>query len=186
MRVGNKNMLIAPIMDNDLVLRLQTNDVKAFDALYWKYHEPLYANIYKLTKEVDATKDILQEVFITLWEKRACIDPNQPVANWLFTISYNKSVNYLKKVLKEQLFFKEVGTNTDGTDEQEINLLQNNLELLEKAMNHLSPQQRKVFELCKLKNKTYQEAASVLNISRHTVKEYLSVAMCNIKEFIKK
>jgi DNA-directed RNA polymerase specialized sigma24 family protein len=59
--------------DNELVMRLHIDDVKAFDALYLKYHQALYSNIFKLSKDADATQDILQEVFITLWEKRLTI-----------------------------------------------------------------------------------------------------------------
>ncbi len=94
--------------DNELVMRLHSDDVKAFDALYVKYHQALYSNIFKLSKDADATEDILQEVLITLWEKRLTLDPNQPVSNWRFTVSYNKSINYLKKLLKEPVVLKDI------------------------------------------------------------------------------
>lgn len=173
------------IIDNDLVLRLQKNDVKAFDALYWKYQKALYANIYRLIKEINATEDILQEVFITLWEKRLSIDPDKPVSNWLFVVSYNKSITYLKKVVREQFLFTDSEEPISWSNDTEINLTEDRFGLIEKALKQLSPQQRKVFDLCKLQCKSYQETAAELNISKHTVKEYLSLAMNNIQEYIK-
>lgn len=171
--------------DNELVMRLHTDDVKAFDTLYLKYHQALYSNIFKLSKDADATQDILQEVFITLWEKRLTINLDHPVSNWLFTVSYNKTINYLKKLLKESVILSDINDEIQLAGEKEINLREIQLYLIEKAVNQLSPQKRKVFDLCKLRGKSYEETAKELNISKHTVKEYLSEAVMNIKEYIK-
>jgi DNA-directed RNA polymerase specialized sigma subunit, sigma24 homolog len=51
-------------------------------------------------------------------------------------------------------------------------------------MDHLSPQKRKVFELCKVQGRTYKKAAEELHISKYTVKEYLSEALVSIKKYI--
>lgn len=170
--------------DKELVIRLQEDDVKAFDTLYRKYQLSLYRNIFKLVRDEDHTQDILQDVFVKLWEKRITIDPEQSVANWLFVISYNKSLTYLKKALRDPLVFRELNDEIPLDSEQGIHSRESQLQLLEKAFSQLSPQKRKVFELCKLHGKTYEETARELNISKHTVKEYLSEAMLNIKEYV--
>jgi RNA polymerase sigma-70 factor (family 1) len=179
-----KNVDLSPIIDTELIIRLQLNEVEAFDTLYWRYHQAVYANILKLTKEKEATKDILQEVFIALWEKRSTIDVNQSISGWLFVVSYNKSITYLKKSLKDSVN-QELTEEIKPTEEPSFNIREVQFQLLEKAVEQLSPQKRKVFELCKLQGKTYHEAAKELNISKHTVKEYLSAAITNIKEYIK-
>ena len=51
-------------------------------------------------------------------------------------------------------------------------------------MDQLSPQKRKVFELCKVQGRTYKKAAEELHISKYTVKEYLSEALISIKKYI--
>jgi RNA polymerase sigma-70 factor (ECF subfamily) len=58
------------------------------------------------------------------------------------------------------------------------------LNAIEEAMDHLSPQKRKVFELCKVQGRTYKKAAEELHISKYTVKEYLSDALVSIKKYI--
>ena len=170
--------------DRELVIRIQTGDVEAFDILYWKYHQAVYANINKLIKDEEAAKDILQEVFVTVWEKRHTIDPDQAIAGWLFVVSYNKSISYLKRLLKESVLNIELKNRTEVADE-DFNVKEEQLQLLEEALTRLPSQKRKVFELCKLQGKTYEEAASELNISKHTVKEYLSEAIAKIKTFIR-
>lgn len=171
--------------DREYVLRLLADDVEAFDALYRRYNQPLYANIFKLTRDAEATQDILQEVFIVLWEKRQTIDVNQPVANWLFSISYYKSVKYLKKVLKEQLLFKDAEHFNLSDAGPEIGLYENQVEKIEKAIQQLSPQKRKVLVGCKLAGKSYKEVAKELSISKHTVKEYLALAITSLRTIVK-
>lgn len=176
--------LIATV-DTELVIRLREDDVAAFDALYWKYHGAVYGNIFKLIRETEATKDILQEVFVTLWEKRFSMDSQQSVSGWLFVVSYNKTVSYLKKLLKQPAISQEWSEQMQPVEQPALNTKEVQLQLLEKALAQLSPQKRKVFELCKLQGKTYEEAARELKISRHTVKEYLSAAVVNVKDYIK-
>lgn len=168
---------------NELASRLISGDVGAFNAIYWQHHQAIYANILKLTKDPSVARDILQEVFMTLWEKRATIKPDQPLIGWLFTISFNKSVSYLRIHLKRKLVFHNVPLNElaipdehTSDDDRYINLYD--------AINQLSPQKRRVFELCKMEGKTYQEAADEMNISRHTVKEYLSGSMAFVQDYL--
>jgi RNA polymerase sigma-70 factor (family 1) len=166
----------------EIITRLQQDDVSAFDALYHTYHNSLYANIFKLTRHADTSKDILQEVFISLWEKRNSLNPEKSLAGWLFVVSYNKSVTYLRIRLRESLLkVRDLASQPDAEREVQKG---DQLNLLEEAIEKLSPQKRKVFELCKMQGKTYEETAMELGISKHTVKEYLSGAVSYIKLYV--
>jgi len=168
-------------VNSDVIKRLKSGDRHAFDELYWQYHQPIYKNIFKFIKEEEESLDILQDVFTTLWEKRASIDAGQPLSGWLFVVSFNKTMNRLKKMLKESGYRQQAAQmNEADIDPDEIQY-----ELLEKALTQLSPQKRRVFELCKLEGKSYEQAAVALNISKHTVKEYLSAAMTSVKAFVR-
>jgi len=173
--------------DNEepLIQRLKNDDLKAFDELYWKYQKAVYQNVFKLTRDMLASEDIVQEVFISLWEKRNSIDEGRPVGGWLFVSSYNRAINALKKKLRESLAVQNVELmQSEVETEADISGIQ--LAILEKAIMELSPQKRKVFELCKLGGYSYDEAAKELNISKHTVKEYLSGAMQFIRDYAAK
>ena len=168
--------------EEDLLSRLGKDDMQAFDELYWKYQKAVYQNVFKLTHDAVIAEDIVQEVFISLWEKRHSIDTSRSVGGWLFVSSYNRAVNVLKKKLRESLAMKEMKINqTDAEPEPDMSGIQ--LSILEKAIEDLSPQKRKAFELCKLQGRSYEEAAKELNISKHTVKEHLSGAVAFIKEY---
>jgi RNA polymerase sigma-70 factor (ECF subfamily) len=174
--------------DAELVAKLLNDDVSAFDTLYWKYHQAVYRNIFKFVKDAVATEDILQEVYTRLWERRKDINASQSVAGWLFVISFNLSVDYVRKRMREHTFHKELyNLNLDDKEwEGNPGLYEEQYHLLEEAISHLSPKKQRIVTLCKLEGKTYEEAAHELNISRNTVKEHLSVAMSRINEYIQK
>ena len=170
---------------NDLALRLRNDDISAFNTLYWEYHAAVYANTLKLIKDPAIAEDIVQDVFVTLWGKRHSIDPEQDIAGWLFVVSHHKTVDQLKRKLKQALAQKDLSIVTeDHSIVVNAALKEEQLNAIEEAMDHLSPQKRKVFELCKVQGRTYKKAAEELHISKYTVKEYLSEALVSIKKYI--
>ena len=170
---------------NDLALRLRNDDISAFNTLYWEYHAAVYANTLKLIKDPAIAEDIVQDVFVTLWGKRHSIDPEQDIAGWLFVVSHHKTVDQLKRKLKQALAQKDLSIFTeDHSIVVNAALKEEQLNAIEEAMDHLSPQKRKVFELCKVQGRTYKKAAEELHISKYTVKEYLSEALVSIKKYI--
>jgi len=170
---------------NDLASRLRNDDISAFNTLYWEYHGAIYANAFKLIRDSVIAEDIVQEVFVTLWEKRHMIDPELDIAGWLFVVSHHKTVDQLKRKLRHCLAEKILHTIfADHNTPVEDDITDEQLGAIEKAVDQLSPQKRRVFELCKVQGRTYKKAAEELHISKYTVKEYLSEAIISIKKYI--
>ena len=167
-----------------LALQLRNNDISAFNTLYWQYHGPIYANALKIIKDPLIAEDIVQDVFITLWERRHLIDPKQDIAGWLFVVSHHKTVDQLKRKLRQALAEKVIQAAVQNHDPFEEDITNEQMGAIEKAVDQLSPQKRKVFELCKVQRITYEKAAEELHISKYTVKEYLSEAIVSIKKYI--
>ncbi len=167
--------------DDCLVPLLAEGNKDAFEEIYHRYHIAIYRNVYRLTKDAVVTEDLVQETFIRLWQKRTELKIGKSLAGWLFVISYNQSANSLKRKLLESkakqwfAFASEELEREDVYDQQ--------MELLEKAIQQLPHQKRRALELCKLRGKSYKEAAREMNISSHTVKEYLSGAMKAVREY---
>jgi len=171
-----------------LLQKIRKGNEAAFCELYELYHAALYRNVIKLVHSDAEAQDIIQEVFISLWEQRSALDISRPVDGWLFTVSYNRTINHLRKKLLDQqkaqliadLPWQKAET---GVDEQ---LVEFQWRLMQEAIDHLSPQKKKVFELCKLEGKTYENAARELGISRHTVGEYLQESMAFVREYVRR
>ena len=169
----------------DLASRLRKDDINAFNTLYWEYHAAVYANALKLIKDPVIAEDIVQEVFVTVWGKRHTIDPEQDLVGWLLVISYHKTIDQLKCKLKETLAHKNISISIeDHSILVNADLKEEQLTTIEEAMDQLSPQKRKVFELCKVQGRTYKKAAEELHISKYTVKEYLFEALVSIRKYI--
>ena len=167
-----------------LALGLRNGDISAFNTLYWKYHTAIYANALKLIKDTSIAEDIVQDVFVTLWEKRHTIDPAQDIGGWLFVVSQHKTIDQLKRKLRQALAEKILQSILEEPDALNEDITEEQLWTIEKAVDQLSPQKRKVFELCKMQRRTYEKAAEELHISKYTVKEYLSEAIISIKKYI--
>ncbi|OQP57800.1 hypothetical protein A3860_09250 [Niastella vici] len=157
-----------------LLQQLAQGSASAFDKLYYQYYEPVRLNILKITRDEVVADDILQEIFILLWEKRAKFASYEKIGGWLFVTSYNRSLNYLRNLSAERLRQKTSTMEDISRDwPLEDNSQEAQLRLLEEAITQLPPQRRRVFELCRFEGKSYDEAAAELSISKNTVKEHL-------------
>lgn len=173
-------------MESELLRKMKRGDEAAFCALYDRYHAALYRNVIRLVQTSAEAQDIVQEVFISLWENRATLDVSRPVNGWLFTLSYHRAVNHLRKKLHHRDKAQLVADLTQESADVDWQLLESRWRLMEEALRHLSPQKRRVFELCKLEGKSYEKAAGELGISRHTVGEYLQDAMAFVREYVRR
>lgn len=158
---------------------LALDQVRAFEDLYHRYKQPVYANIAKLVRQPEAAEDLLQEVFLTLWEKRHSLDPAQGVGGWLFVVSYNKAATYLKKQLKDaalvvrQPELADLLPQPPAPDEE---LYQHQLALVEAAVSRLPARKQQVFRLCRFEGKSCEEVATAVGVSVASVRDYLKQA----------
>lgn len=165
-----------------LILGLKQGDTLSFDTLFLRYSQAVFFNVLKLVKQPEIAEDITQEVFVRLWEKRDGFDESRSVSGWLFIVSFNLSVSALRKKSKEIRLYQTLLDNPEeaefDSDEYDKQVI-----ILEKAINRLSPQKKRALELCKFEGNTYEAAAVQLNISKHTIKEYISEALKDIRKF---
>jgi len=157
-----------------------------FENYYQKYSQAVYANIRKLVGDPELAQDLLQDVFVSLWENWGKVDMER-VANWLFVVSYNKSVTCLKKRLRErtevsdEINFSEELLEETTFDED---LYSFKLSLLEEAIEKLPTRKRQVFRLCRMEGRSADEVAEILGISAVSVKDYLKQATRSIKNYV--
>ncbi|MBN9379679.1 MAG: sigma-70 family RNA polymerase sigma factor [Chitinophagaceae bacterium] len=167
-----------------LLTAVDPAELSVFDTLYHQYHHAVYSNIYKLIGQKEAAEDILQEVFLALWERRHKLDTAR-VAGWLFVTSYNKSLKYLKKKSRENAVHLSDDTlyevQEDVTSEDLYSL---RVSMIEDAVNHLPERKKQVFKLCRYEGRSCDEVARMLDLSPGSVKDYLKQANRQIKDYI--
>lgn len=172
--------------EKELLTLLKKGQQDAFTQLYHLYSERIYLNILKLVKQEQVAQEILQDIFIIVWEKRDTIDIQSSFRSYLFRIGENKVIDFYRKARRDQnlyAYIKAVATE-HYTHIEEALLNRENAELLQKAVNSLPAQRKQVFELCKLQGKSYQEVSEALGISPSTVNDHIVKATRAIRQYI--
>ncbi|WP_033562697.1 RNA polymerase sigma factor [Sphingobacterium sp. SYP-B4668] len=171
----------------DEILAMAEGDVKAFNLLYQRYHKPVFANILKLVDNRELATEVLQDVFLALWQNRYKIKVDRPVGGWLFVVSYNKSLNILRSRLKESLAYvadypEGLCVEDDTAIEEEIFATQ--MQILEEAVDELPRRKREVFKMCRYEGRSREDVADFLGLSPQSVNDYLKQSNKSIREYI--
>ncbi len=177
-------------MKNELPLlqNLKCGDKKSFEVIYQHYADKVFfvAKSFHINNE-DA-KEIVQDVFLKVWEKRADIKEGQSFKAYLITIAKNMLLNKLKKKTHEATFkhyLKKFSDNFENTTENYI--IYSDLESYANGFIESMPNKRKQILLLKReKGLSNKEIAMQLNISKRTVDNNLYKANKALKELISK
>jgi len=176
------------IREKKLVLRLVNSDEEAFSELYASYKERLIYFAMRFVKSREFAEDIFQDVFSVIWQSRHFINPDNSFSSYVYTMLRNRVLNmlrnqeYEKKVL--QIILSEAIDYNDETNQQiQYNELS---EMVEKAVNRLTPRQREIFRMSREEHLSHREIAQQLNLSSYTVQEHITQALRSIRSFLAK
>lgn len=167
-------------MDNELLIAVHNNDCKAFEELYFRYFDPLSRYAFKKLQDESIVEELVQDVFVDFWKKRADLDLGGDVAGLLFAMLRNKTLHELRaRMIKSRhieifLFLHKDDVAEEVTDELYARQIK---ERLDQAVNRLSPQCREAFTLSRYEHLTYREIAERMKISVNTVEKHIGKAL---------
>lgn len=163
--------------DTDIVGLVQKGDEPAFAELYNRYWLELYDAAYKRLKNKEQVEDIIQDVFVKLWIRRAELHIENP-QSYLHTAIRFRVFNYLERDASHASFFEpfeEMALSTDRTDgkvlEKEL------LDLVYSYIETLPAKRKEIFLLHLKENLSTKEIAERLHLSQKTVQNQLGTAM---------
>lgn len=174
--------------DEALVILLNDDDEKAFLEIYDRYKNELAAHLVRLLRSYELAEEVLQEVFMMLWEKRHTMDASKSVPAYLYRSAINKSKNVFRKLANDSRLREEFLTyfrSTDNNMVEEWIEHKDTQQLLQTLLDRLPPQQKKVYELCKLEGLSYKEVSERLKISITTVNSHIRNANIFLKGELK-
>jgi RNA polymerase sigma-70 factor (ECF subfamily) len=159
-----------------------------FADLFKKHEYRLHTLVLKLTKSDQYTRDIIQEVFLKLWEHRQHIHSIHNIEAWLYRLTENKVIDFLRKAAADNRLKEAIWKNLpDHFNETENHVVAREYnQIIQKAIDKLPPQRRLIYHLNREKGLNYEEIANELAISKHTVKNQLSTALQFIRSFLLK
>jgi RNA polymerase sigma-70 factor (family 1) len=167
------------ISDEQLISAVRREDHYAFDELFRKYGSSLFSFVESVLKDEFEAEEVVQDVFLKIWEKRRDLDPSLSFKSYLFTIALNTTKNIYRKKLQEEKYKQDVAfdLNMNQTSDIEIVEYRNLLDYVDKIIGKLPPSRREIFILSKKDGLKNPEIAKLLNISEQTVKNQLVSAM---------
>lgn len=174
-------MALTPVKhESDLLALVAGGDERAFAELFECYYRQLGEYVYRLTESIVVSEEIVQDVFIKIWQKREILASLDSFTYYLFILSKNQTLNYLRKVAKEKIkqteWLKAFDENSDGDY-----LLEEYHNLIDNAVEKLPPQQKKVYQLTRIERLKHEEVAEILGLSVETVKKHAKLAIKAIK-----
>lgn len=165
--------------DTNLIGLIKSGNKQAFDEVFLKHFKNLHAYAFTIIKEKDDAEEIVQNVFVRIWTKRAQLKTDGFLKPFLYRSVHNESLNYLKhqKVRSNfNIHYADAVKNDTGNLNTEI--MATELEKnIHSAINELPEKCRNVFQLSRFDQMKYQEIADALNISIKTVENQMGKAL---------
>lgn len=178
--------MIAKNLNTDLLVRcLKDGNQLAFTQLYDLFSKPLYRNISRLIKDEDIAKELLQDLFLKIWEIRETIDPDKSFKSFIYKVAENLVFGHFRKLSKEQRILDGlilVSTEHD-TNAEDVIITKESHAFLHKAIENLSPQRKRIYKLCKFEGKSYKEVSQELGITTAAVNNQIILANKAIKQY---
>lgn len=160
--------------------------LRSFEALFRSNYQRLCQRVFRMTNDMEAAEDIVQEVFINFWSRSKQQTIEVPAA-YLYRACLNKALNYAsshkRKEQLQQALYKEQPPGAGSSPEQEME--QQELEQrVQQGVARLPDMCRKVFLLSRYEEKSHKEIAAFLNISPNTVDNHIKKALSILRKLL--
>ena len=177
--------LIEDNITQDLLTRLTNGDILAFDQVYELYSHKLFSFVFNILKNESEVDDIVQEVFVKIWESRSKLEDYKLLNSYIFTIAYNNSIDLIRKRINNNKYLEHlkysasINLTPNIVSQIEFDELKNQVE---KLIANLPDRQKQVYLLHKEEGLTYPEIAEQLGISKNTVENHMVKALKYLRQ----
>lgn len=170
-----------PLLIDDIQLleQLRSHDSLAFESLYSKYWKRLYDFARIKTHDADVAEEIVQDLFVTVWEKRESLQITN-LQSYLFAAVRNRVIDYYKEKIFSELDSIEQPSAPDYPmflDELEA--------AMQNAVARLPEKTKKIFVLNRFENKTARQISTLLHLPERTVEYHITLALRSLKELLR-
>ena len=174
-------IVFMPEKEEQFLQRINTKQTEAFRELFSEFYNSLVLFAMGFVEQQDVAEDIVQEVFIAVWERDAQYPTYNAFRSFLYNSVKNAGLNHLKHKNVEEKYLASLNLE-DGGDDIDLKMMEEELyRLLFKTIDELPDKCRNIF-LLHLEGKGNEEIALLLNLSILTVKTQKKRAMSYIRE----
>lgn len=170
------------LTDEILLRLLKADDDKAFKEIYARYWKPIFETAYRRVPSGEIAKELVQTVFLRIWEKRHSIQILH-LQSYLQTAIKNRVINYIESTLVHKKYLQHVLNTTTGAcvgTEATLHLHELS-QAIEKAIGMLPEKTRNVFRLSRFDHLSIREIATSLNISEKAVEYHITQSLKTLR-----
>lgn len=170
------------ISETDWIIALKEGNLQAFNELFERYGKRLYHFSIGYLKSIENAEEIVQEVFMKIWDNRLELSAQKSIESYLFTIARNGILNTIRKSKSEQTYLNYVKINPGKNVllDEELNF--NELEkAYHEAIEQLSPRRKEIFLLSREQALSNAEIAEKMSVSVKTVENQMTSAISEIR-----
>lgn len=159
---------------------------KAFRQLFDLYKERLFSFVFGLTHSVTETEEVVQDIFMKLWETRSKLDQIEHPSAYIYRMARNRTLDHLAKAGRQQKLVRQVWANMKESEEvtEEILEAKESRELIYEAISQLPERKKEIFRLSREEGLSLDEIAERLGISKQTVKNNLTEILKQLKTYL--
>lgn len=174
------------MQEDEIINLLQSGSEKAFEKIYTMYSQSLYGIIFNIIRDETVSEEILQDVFLKIWNNASSYDPEKGrFFTWILNIARNASIDRLRSKdfknrnshLKTENFTEVLESKTNTAGKLDAIGLQKYVDILE-------PMCKKLIDLLFFKGFTQKESAEELQIPLGTVKTRNRICIDKLRAFI--
>ena len=158
--------------DKELLDEIKLGNELAFASLYNRYKQPLYAYCIKMIRDKDAAKDIVHDVFIKVYENHLSIISTNSFKPWLFTVTRNQCINYIRKS-KKFADIDLINEQSDSINVHDIYTGKEKSEIIKNALDKLKYDERELIIFREYLDYSYEEIAKTMDTTTGAVKARL-------------
>lgn len=170
-----------------LIMKVVANDDEAaYYKLFNQFYTPLCVYAFRYIRSMQTREDIVQDVFLKLWNDRKSIQITSSIRTYLLVATKNHCLNYLQRKELELTYEQKLINEFDEAScENELYSLSELQEMIDRAIAKLPEKYRTVFEMSRFQNLTYREIAEQQDISIKTVEAHMSKALVILRSELK-
>ncbi|GHE44728.1 RNA polymerase sigma-70 factor [Sphingobacterium griseoflavum] len=168
--------------DGELIALLVVEDRSAFTEIFNRYNKLLYSHVFNKIRDEDTAQDVVQDIFVVLWEKRLHVK-NINLSGYLFTMTRNRILNMLShgKVVSDYTAALSHYAEPVYPNAEEIFYEKQLSAIIDEEIKALPPRMREIFMLSRFKHLSNKEIAAKLGLSEHTVADQIKKSLRTLR-----
>lgn len=176
-----------PQTDAELILKIRAGDIRSFERVFYLYAENLVRYATTIVKNSDDAEDIVQQLFVAIWDKKGIPNVTGSLKSYLYRSVYNSSLNKLKQVKVRESYAADSNYVSSGLAAAASETLEHKetSKRIEEAVEELPEQCKLIFKMSRFEQLKYQEIADQLGLSVKTVEAQMGKALKHMRHRLK-